>query len=87
MARSGAAAPRGAGALLAAAAALALGALIALPWEKEVDTQIVRDTTYDAIGPNAPILNAAFSRSVVNITAVDGTRLEAWLFLPQGLSK
>jgi hypothetical protein len=62
MARSGGGGGGLGGAAWAGAAALLVGALIALPWERQLDTELVRDTTYDAVGPNAPIDNAAFSR-------------------------
>ncbi|GBF91668.1 alpha beta hydrolase [Raphidocelis subcapitata] len=74
------------GAARAALAALSLGALLALPWEPHVDTEFVRDTSYDAAGPNAPIDAAAFSRATERIPS-RGELLEAWVYLPKGLSK
>lgn len=70
----------------AAAAAVLIGVLIALPWESEVDTQLVRDTTYDLEGPNAPYENAAYTRTTEGIDS-HGTRLDAWVYVPKGLPK
>jgi len=73
---------------VAAVLATLIGCLITLPWEAQIDSEFVRDRTYDAVGANAPLIeDAAFTRTTEMIAAVDGTRLEAWVYLPKGLSK
>jgi hypothetical protein len=77
----------GAGAARAVRAAIfaaALGSILSLPWE-HVDTELVRDTTYDGVA-SAPIDAAAFTRTTERI-ASHGELLEAWVYLPKGVSK
>jgi hypothetical protein len=66
---------------------LLLGCLIALPWEPNLDTEFVRDRSYDEEGPNAPYVEtAAFIRTAERIDS-HGTEIEAWVYVPKGLSK
>ncbi|KIZ00685.1 hypothetical protein MNEG_7273 [Monoraphidium neglectum] len=74
------------GVLWTAGLAVAIGALIALPWEAAVDSELVRDTTHDYDGVAAPVDNAAYVRTTEGIYS-HGTRLDAWVFIPKGLSK
>lgn len=75
----------GAGVLWAALLSAALGALIALPWEGTVDTQLTRDASHDA-EICRDLETAAYTRTTEYIDS-HGTRLQAWVYIPKGLSR
>jgi hypothetical protein len=76
----------GASAIWFAALSAALGALLALPWEPAgVDSELRRDASHDAeLG--ARVDNAAYTRTAEGIDS-GGTRLDAWVYIPKGLSR